>query len=313
MSQTRLRRALAAAGIAGVLALALPATSAALPVTYNSIAAGQALLRGPGSPPPGANDWACRPTAAHPRPVVLVHATGVNMGLNWNAVSPLLKNHGYCVFAFNYGQTGISLGIIGGLTPLAQSEQVLADFVETVRARTGAPKVDLVGHSQGGLLVRAYSLRAGSDKVGAVVGLAPNTHGTTLSGIATAGRALRTIVPWLAEPIYAVLGSGAPGLLDQQSFSPYVQDVNALGETAPGIRYTMISTKYDTVVTPYRSQALNAPNATNIVVQSACSLDYVDHVAIAFDSIALRLMLNALDPSTARRPGCRFITPFIGG
>ncbi|MBJ7329636.1 MAG: alpha/beta fold hydrolase [Solirubrobacteraceae bacterium] len=313
MSRSRLRRACVAAGIAGTLALALPATSSALPVTYNAIAAGQALLRSPSSPPPGANDWSCRPSAAHPRPVVLVHATIVNMGLNWNAVSPLLKNYGYCVFAFNYGMRPISLGIIGGLDPLAESEQVLTDFVDRVRAQTGAAKVDLIGHSQGGLLVRAYSLRAGRGKVGKIVALAPVTHGTTLAGIANLGRVLQPVLPWLINPIYGVLGSGAPGLLDQQSFSPYVKGVNALGETAPGSDYTVISTKYDSVATPYQSQALQASNATNIVVQNGCALDLVDHVGIAFDSIALRHMLNALDPANARRPQCRFVAPFIGG
>src|SRR5690242_708524 len=55
------------------------------------------------SPPPGANVWSCRPSAAHPEPVVLVHGLGADMSENWSYISPLLAAQGYCVFALTYG------------------------------------------------------------------------------------------------------------------------------------------------------------------------------------------------------------------
>ena len=123
----------------------------------------------------GANDWKCRPTAAHPEPVVLVHATGVNLGANWVALSPMLKNAGYCVFAFNYGFTGLSLNRIGGLGEISASAATMKAFVDQVLATTGASKVDVVGHSQGGMMPSYYIKRlGGASKVRTLGALAQN-------------------------------------------------------------------------------------------------------------------------------------------
>src|SRR6476620_10920541 len=79
-------------------AFASSAGAADLPVIY-SASTGSAGFLSPDTPPPGANQWACRPSAAHPYPVVLLHGLGSNMGENFGTLSPLLKNNGYCVFA----------------------------------------------------------------------------------------------------------------------------------------------------------------------------------------------------------------------
>nr|MDQ3362572.1 lipase family protein [Actinomycetota bacterium] len=96
-----------------------------------------------GTPPPGAN-VPCEPGKRHPHPVVLVHGTFETMEQNWAILSPRLKKKGYCVFALNYGNRG--LGRIG------RSAQELDVFVDKVLAYTGAEKVSLVGHSQGGMM-----------------------------------------------------------------------------------------------------------------------------------------------------------------
>ena len=103
------------------------------------------------NPPPGANDFDCKPSPVHPRPVVLVHGLGANMGENWGYHSPLLAAEGYCVFALTYGLSPQSQALreIGGVIPIEESAVELKSFVERVLEATGAPEVDLVGHSEG--------------------------------------------------------------------------------------------------------------------------------------------------------------------
>src|SRR5947209_7276383 len=56
------------------------------------------------APSSGWNDYTCKPSAAHPRPVVLVHGTFGNSVDNWLALAPYLVDRGYCVYSLDYGQ-----------------------------------------------------------------------------------------------------------------------------------------------------------------------------------------------------------------
>jgi triacylglycerol esterase/lipase EstA (alpha/beta hydrolase family) len=287
---------------AGVLAAS---AQAAYPVVYSFPVGVAAAVADPAGSPPGSNDFGCRPTAAHPRPVVLVHGTFENRRNNWNALSPLLANQGYCVFALNYGQRPPG-NPVGATAHVAASAQELSAFVDRVLAATGTSQVDIVGHSQGGMLPR-YSMRflGGAGKVHALVGLVPSNHGTTAGGLAT----LAGAIPGGT----AALEAGCPACTDQFVGSPFMQQLNAGGDTEPGVQYTVITTRNDEVVTPYTSAFLSGANVTNIVVQRQCALDQVEHVAIPYDHIALRDVLNALDPSTARAPTCSPVLPLVGG
>src|SRR5690348_7814701 len=81
---------------------------------------------------PGANNWSCHPTRRHPRPVVLVHGTFANRDDNWQTYAPLLANHGYCVFALNYGANPDYPGTedVGGLAPMERGAAQLKRFVD---------------------------------------------------------------------------------------------------------------------------------------------------------------------------------------
>ena len=308
----RLRRAglVAAAAVAVMLAsaFAVPARAATqLPVNYDFIAGAAATALAPDTPPPGANNWSCQLTAAHPYPVILVHGTFANMDDNWQAASPLLANHGYCVYAFNYGGTSAS-SPVQGIGDIAASASQLASFVDTVLAATGAARVDLVGHSQGGMMPRYYiNFLGGAGKVNDFVAFAPSNHGTTLDNLTNLANLLG-----VAGEINGALGSVCAACVEQEQGSAFLANLNA-APTVASVGYTVIESADDEVVTPYTSAFLPAAaNVTNITVQKQCVLDASDHLEIAADPIALADMLNALDPAAPVHVPCLVVLPVTG-
>src|SRR4051794_20979958 len=125
----------------------------------------------PGVDPPGVNAKNCKPTAEHPYPVVLVHGTWMDRSISWNVIGPALFQQGYCVFSLDYGRRGTQ--------PIANSAHELATFVDQVLAETGASKVSIVGHSQGGMMPRQWiKFDGGLNKVDDLIGIAPSNHGS---------------------------------------------------------------------------------------------------------------------------------------
>ncbi|GAA3786829.1 alpha/beta fold hydrolase [Streptomyces coacervatus] len=318
------RWATVCAGLALTLAVgqqgaAVAADSPAPPAPPRNIlalpAAGIGGLVNPEAPPAGANDWNCKPTREHPRPVVLLHGTWANAYLNWGMLSPYLKQQGYCVFAVNYG--GAPGSPLKATAHIPDSARQIAAYVDRVLKATGARQVDLVGHSQGGGLTPRWYLRfAGGtnpahpkrNKVHSLIGLAPSNHGTTASGLGTLSTELG-----LNQPVSLVLGQA---YADQMVGSEVNKTLDRDGDTQPGVSYTVITTKFDEVVTPYTHQFLAAgPAATvkNILIQNICPQDFSEHVSIAYDSNAAQLVRNALDPAHALPVQCGLTLPVLGG
>ena len=291
----------------GASAAAATASGTPLPVSYDFAAGAAATFSSPATPPPGANNFSCRPSATHPYPVILVHGTLANMNDNWQAASPILVNHGYCVFAFNYGGSSASADI-QGTGDIATSAQQLATFVNQVLAATGAAKVDLVGHSQGGMMPRYYiNVLGGAARVARLVALAPSNYGTTLDGLTALGRQLGLVVP-----INSALSTVCTACVEQEEGSAFLNALN-VSPTVAGVNYTVIESRDDEVVTPYTNAFLPAaPNVTNITVNRQCLLDSSDHLEIAADPVAMADMLNALDPAQPVRVPCLVVLPVTG-
>ncbi len=267
----------------------------------------------PNANPLGSNDWNCHPSSKHPYPVVLVHGTAENAYANWNGLSPILKDQGYCVYALNFGNsTGIPFLNATGDIPASAVQ--IGTFVDRVRASTGAAKVDLIGHSQGGSVARYYANLIGkTTKVRQVIAITPSNHATTASGITDFGKLLGIYQDqindgfnWLSLPAFA-----------QQTDpnSTFFKNLNGNGETISGMSYTNIISKYDEVVTPYTQGKITAgPGATvdNITLQSVCLNDLSEHLSAPYSKNVAQIILNKLDPSDQHAIFCYGQAPITG-
>jgi len=272
------------------------------PIQRTWSAAVVASLLAPELVPQGMNDPGCRPSRAQPRPVVLVNGTFENSYANWSMFSPALSAAGYCVYGFDYG--GSIAGRVHGIGDMRDSARELARVVDRVRATTGATKVDLVGHSQGGLMPLYYlSVLGGSRHVHRMIGIEGPIHGMSAQG------ALTLIA---ANPVTAKLAHGAiPAMADVTAGSPFIHEVAAAGMVQRGVYYVSIVSRTSGVIGVSEARLPVAPNTENIVLQDVCPLDLADHGTVVYDEITLRIVMNALDPSRARQPRCHLVLPFV--
>jgi triacylglycerol lipase len=210
----------------------------------------------------------CKPSASHPYPVILVPGTLVVT--TWNVLGPALVKRGYCVYRFEYGDYGSAE--IGG------SARKLASFIDTVLARTHAKKVSIVGHSQGGMMPRyAIEFLGDAGKIDDLIGLSPSNHGTM-------------------NPAIAATGTPCEACLEQLWGSAFLTKLNRGDETPGPVDYTAVATLDDAVLVPYTSAFLPGPQSrvTNVTIQTDCPAEYVSHLGMPSDPVALQWVENAL-------------------
>ncbi|MET9200401.1 alpha/beta fold hydrolase [Gordonia sp. NPDC003585] len=270
-------------------------------VTYDYRAGIEAELRHPGGSLPGTNDFHCRPTTAHPRPVILLHGSGGGRQTNWATLAAVLRNAGYCVFAPTYGTLGEvwPASALGGLGPKLDSAWQVKTFADRVRAATRARQVDIVGHSLG-TEIPTYWLKylGGAGSVSHYVSLAPYWRQGP-DGDDARGEAISRFRALLGKP-----GPRRP--CPECSSPPGDLDFNAAVRRPtpylPGIRYTNIVTRHDEIVTPYTNGLLAGPPGTrvrNIVLQDGCAADHSGHLGLVAGRRSTALVLAALDPAHA--------------
>lgn len=271
--------------------------------------------------PPGANDWSCKPTAQHPRPLILIHGFAANMADSLNGLAPHYANRGYCVFATNYGNFG---GIFGGLADIRKtSMNEFGPFVDRVRAATGATQVDVIGHSEGSVMPRWWMRFGdsvnpdGSPKVATFIGVGPATDGADLDGFA---QQIRHTFPFNGI-IKALVDTGC-GACDQiLAGSDFLAQLNSTGPqpgenfsglAQPGTRYLMLATTFDNFLIPYQYGYLDHPTATNMTVQDVCSIDRADHLSIVYDRVAFDIMDEFMTPGSVADQRCIATKPAFG-
>ncbi|GAB2965796.1 lipase [Amycolatopsis acidiphila] len=170
-----------------------------------------------------------------------------------------------------------------GTGDLLAQAGVLADAVEQAYER-GAPSVDVIGYSAGGVVTRLWVARdGGAHQARRVVTLGAPLHGT---GLAAAGGVL---VPGACPTACRQLTPGSALLreLDQQPLPP-------------GLPWLSVWTERDEVVTPPDSARL--PGALNVPLQQACPADAAAHGDLPTDPEAVALVLQALGTAPLAAP-----------
>lgn len=225
-------------------------------------------------------------------PVLLVHGTALNArnAFSWNYIPQLNKiNFPYCTV--DLPQNGMG------------DVQVAAEHVVyAVRemARRSQQKVQIIGHSQGGMVPR-WALRYWPDiraQVDDLVSLSGSHHGTVLAHA-------------LCVP------SCSPAIWQQRDSSAFLAALNKDFETLPEVDYTSIYTQLDEVVVPNigpsASSRLRATgnNLVNVATQDVCPLNLADHLLVGTsDAVAYALAFDAIthdgpaDPKRIARSVC---------
>jgi triacylglycerol lipase len=335
----RVARAAVGAGfllIAVLPGVTPPAGAAQYPVPWSFLPSAilAAAANGPGVAPPGAN-VPCTPSSAHPDPVVLVHGLAADQSDNWQTLSPLLADNGYCVFTLTYGNDDSQsrpLNEIGGLAPMEHSARVLASFVDSVLTATHAAKVDLVGHSEGGTVPDYYlKFLGGSQVVSHFVSISGVLHGTTLWGVSDLyavgeaygfGSVVKQVGPLCASCTEFLPGTSFMQRLD----APNAVATSTEAATCPydgaavdGVAYTSLATNNDELVRPPTSDFIDTRcdneaygiTVDNFLVQDQCPADQSDHLSIVSDPVAAQDVMNALDPPDQRPVPCTLVLPSI--
>lgn len=183
------------------------------------------------------NDMDCKPSSSKPNPVILLHGLLGNSG-EFAYMGTRFALKGYCTYSLDYGHMP-GIPILGGLNDLMISAKELSDFVDKVLAATGAPKVDLVGHSEGSTLPRVYlKYFNGTTKVDHFTAIGSNQYGTTLANIVTILKAVN-----LFDAVKGVFNPVCKACFQLTEGAPFLDQLAEGGDTYPEIKYLMLVSK----------------------------------------------------------------------
>jgi triacylglycerol esterase/lipase EstA (alpha/beta hydrolase family) len=148
----------------------------------------------------------------------------------------------------------------------------------------GAPSVDVVGYSAGGVVARLWAEGGGASQARRIVTLGAPHHGTSLAALGVA------------------LAPGACPLACQQLApdSLLLAELNEGDETPEGPEWLSLWTDQDTIVTPPESARLSG--AVEVVVQRLCPGAQVNHGQLPRDPRVQAIVLRALSPMPLAAP-----------
>jgi triacylglycerol lipase len=224
---------------------------------------------------------------ARAEPVLLVHGTGVSRELNWK------WNYWTALPEAGFEVCWVQLPD-AALNDIQISAEYVARSVEVIHQRSG-DFVDIVGHSQGGLVPRwAIKFFPSAVFIDDFVAFASPNHGSVTAD--ARDRCFESC--WQMRPD-----------------AKFIAAVNRDDETPGPISYTSIYTANDELVKPSTTSKL--AGGTNILLQDICPGRPTDHLLMAADALTWELTIDALthpgaaDSSRLSNGVC--LRPFLPG
>lgn len=165
----------------------------------------------------------------------------------------------------------------------AQADHLAAVAGDVLRA-SGAPSVDVVGYSAGGVVVRLWVRDHGGDaQARRALTLGSPQHGTRVAALG------------------AEVAGGCPTACEQLlPDSPLLRRLNAGDETPGGPAWVTVRSNADQVVTPTSSAALDG--ALNVLVQDYCPDVATSHYQLPADPVVAATLRSTLGPGSPTTP-----------
>jgi triacylglycerol esterase/lipase EstA (alpha/beta hydrolase family) len=210
-----------------------------------------------------------------PGPVLLVHGYGGTSA----ALSQLATE------IRSLGRTAVIVDPVGDNTgdindQIAGLERAVSDA-----EKAGAPSVDVIGYSAGGVVALAWSKRHdGEKRARRIISLGSPFHGTQIAATAVA------TAPELCPTACRQLAPGSELLREL--------DVDGAGAEHPA--WLALWTRFDTVVTP--PESANLKGAVTLPVQQVCPEVRVGHTDLPADPVIRRMVRTALSDAPLAAP-----------
>lgn len=246
------------------------------------VGAGWAVVAGDDDPLPGPAVAVTLPPTASPTgaaslpgPVFLVHGYG-GTSASLSALAAQIRAN---------GRTAVLVDPVGDNTGDLNEQVAKLEASVAAAERAGAPSVDVVGYSAGGVVALAWSKKHdGETRARRIISLGSPFHGTEL--VATALATAPQLCPTACRQL-------APG-------SDLLRGLDVDGAGAGHPAWLALWTQRDTVVTPPDSARLNG--AVALSVQQICPGVQVGHSDLPGDPVIRRIVLEALGDAPLAAP-----------
>lgn len=218
-------------------------------------------------------------------PVLLVHGTGAtaeeNWGWNYAAGLPPL---GYDICTVDLPRRALG--------DIQVSSEYVVWAIRKMAASSGK-KVDILAHSQGGLVAR-WALKWWPSTQNSVDDLV--TLGTPHHGVFDAAN---------FRALCMQLGCSPPAVWQMLVGSTFLRALNSGDETPGGVSYTSIWSQTDEIVQfiPSGQPTSQLDGAAVIAIQDLCPMKSVRHIGFLFDSMTFALAMDALSQPGPSDPG----------